>query len=170
MIKQTFLSLLTISFLACNQRIDNNQVLQNRIDSLEHKIENTYKPGFGDFMSSIQVHHNKLWFAGLNQNWKLADFEIHEITEAIDDIKEYQKGRKESKKLDMLQPSLDHIETAIKQKDPVMFKDGYTLLTTTCNKCHRQTDYEFIMVKIPDSAPYGNQEFKFQDSLIRSQY
>ena len=163
MIKHTFLTLLTIGFFACNQRTDNIQVLQNRIDSLENKIENTYKPGFGDLMGSIQVHHNKLWFAGQNQNWKLADFEIHEIEEAIDDIKEYQKGRNESTMLDMLQPSLDHIETAIKQKDPVRFKDGYTLLTATCNNCHRQTNYEFIMVKIPNSAPYGNQEFKLQD-------
>lgn len=162
MIKQTFLILLTIGLFACNQRTDNLQVLQSRIDSLEHKIDNTYKPGFGDFMASIQVHHNKLWFAGQNENWKLADFEIHEITEAIDDIKEYQKGRKESKMMDMLQPSLDHIETAIQQKDPVLFKQGYTLLTATCNSCHRQTNYEFITVKIPDSPPYSNQEFKFQ--------
>ena len=35
-------------------------------------------PGFEEFMSNIQAHHAKLWFAGQNHNWKLADFEIHE--------------------------------------------------------------------------------------------
>jgi hypothetical protein len=72
---------------ACDQQTDNNKILQNRIDTLEKKLSDTYKPGFGEFMSSIQVHHSKLWFAGQNQNWKLADFEIHEIMEAIENIK-----------------------------------------------------------------------------------
>jgi hypothetical protein len=43
---------------------------------------NAYTPGFGDLMSSIQVHHSKLWFAGKNQNWALAAYEeslIHSI-------------------------------------------------------------------------------------------
>lgn len=159
--KQISLILLAIGLFSCKQQTDNTQVLQNRIDSLEYKIDNAYKPGFGDFMASIQVHHNKLWFAGQNENWKLADFEIHEIEEAIDDIKEYQKDRKESKMMDMLQPSLDHVETAIQQKDPVLFKQRYIVLTNTCNSCHRQTDYEFNIVKIPDSPPFSNQEFKF---------
>lgn len=161
--KQTFLFLLAIGLFACKHRTDNVQVLQNRIDSLEHKIDNAYKPGFGDFMASIQVHHNKLWFAGQNENWKLADFEIHEITEAIDDIKEYQKGRKESKMMDLLQPSLDNIETAIERKDSALFRKSYILLTNTCNNCHRETSYEFNVVKIPDNPPFSNQEFKLHD-------
>jgi hypothetical protein len=49
-------------------------------------------------MSSIQVHHNKLWFAGESQNWKLANFESHEIQEAIQDIEKYQTEREESQK------------------------------------------------------------------------
>jgi hypothetical protein len=44
-------------------------------------------------MSSIQVHHAKLWFAGQNQNWELADFEMHEIAGIDDAIKEYQSER-----------------------------------------------------------------------------
>jgi len=46
-------------------------------------------------MSGVQAHHSKLWSAGQNQNWKLADFEIHEIMEAIDNIQKYQSERKE---------------------------------------------------------------------------
>jgi len=38
--------LITLPFglLACNQQTDNPKVLQNRIDSLEIKLANTYKP------------------------------------------------------------------------------------------------------------------------------
>lgn len=74
-----FILFTVLGLFGCSGQPDNTQGLQNRIDSLEAILADTYKPGFGDFMSSIQVHHNKLWFAGQNQNWKLADFEVHVV-------------------------------------------------------------------------------------------
>ena len=152
--------LVSFGLFACNQQTDHTKILQNRIDSLEIKLVDIYKPGFGDFMGSIQAHHSKLWFAGLNENWKLADFEVHEIMEAIEDIQKFQSGRKESKMIEMLNTPLDSINKAIKQEDSALFKSSYVLLTNTCNKCHQAVDLEFIVVKIPDSSPFSNQEFK----------
>ena len=160
--KQIFLILFTFGLIACNRQTDKIKLLQNRVDSLENKLADTYKPGFGDLMGTIQIHHNKLWFAGQNQNWKLADFEIHEIMEAIDDIKKYQKGRKETEGINVIEPTLDSVDAAIKQKDPVAFKNSYILLTATCNSCHRATGMEFNVVKIPDNPPFSNQDFKLQ--------
>ncbi|MCM4169357.1 hypothetical protein KCTC52924_00575 [Arenibacter antarcticus] len=158
--RKIFLILLTFGLFACNQQKDNTKILQNRIDSLEIKIANTYKPGFGDFMSSIQAHHSKLWFAGQNQNWKLADFEVHEIMEAIEDIQKFQAGRKETEMIGMINPALDSINNAIEKKDPVLFENSYTLLTISCNKCHQAVDLGYNVVKTPDSSPFSNQDFK----------
>ena len=152
-------SLFSICLFACNQQTD-TQVLQNRIDSLEQKLADTYKPGFGEFMSSIQTHHSKLWFAGQNENWKLADFEVHEIMEAIEDIQKFQTERKESQMIGMINPALDSIYNAIKQQNPSLFISSYILLTNTCNNCHRAANFEFNVVKIPDSQPFSNQDFK----------
>lgn len=146
--------------LACNQRTDNTEVLRDHIDSLENKLADTYKPGFGEFMSNIQIHHAKLWFAGKNQNWELADFEVHEITETMESIQKYQTERKESQMVGMIYPALDSVKIAIKQKNPELFKNSYILLTNTCNKCHRATDFEFNVVKIPQTPPFSNQDFK----------
>lgn len=153
-------SLFSICLFACNQQTDKTQVLQNRIDSLEQKLADTYKPGFGEFMSSIQTHHSKLWFAGQNENWKLADFEVHEIMEAIEDIQKFQTERKESQMIGMINPALDSINNAIKQQNPSLFISSYILLTNTCNNCHRAANFEFNVVKIPDSQPFSNQDFK----------
>ncbi|MCW3105965.1 MAG: hypothetical protein JWQ09_471 [Segetibacter sp.] len=158
--KQTIILILVCELVACKQTADNGQVLQARIDSLESKVVDSYKPGFGEFMSSIQSHHAKLWFAGQNENWKLADFEIHEIMEAIDDIKKYEIDRKESGLISMMEPSLDSVNNAIEHKDIIQFKNSYTLLTNTCNNCHKETDFEFNAVKIPDVSQFSNQEFK----------
>ena len=154
-----FLVIIIVSS-SCNQQAQRTGALQSRIDSLEKKLATTYKPGFGEFMSSIQVHHAKLWFAGKNKNWELADFEIHEIGETLDAIKEYQNEREESKKVDMLKPALDAVNDAIQKKDSTLFNSSYLLLTSTCNNCHKAVNFGFNVVKIPDTAPFSNQAFK----------
>lgn len=159
--KQVIYALIVLPGLfSCNQRSNDVQILQNRIDSLENKLANSYKPGFGEFMSSIQVHHAKLWFAGQDQNWKLCNFEVHEIMEAIDNIEKYQAERVESKSIGMIRPALDSVNTAIRQKNVLAFKNGYTLLTNTCNNCHHAVQLEFNVVKIPEAQNFSNQDFK----------
>ena len=160
--KQSFALSITVCLLAisCKQPGNSNAALQSRIDSLEKKLAAAYKPGFGEFMSSIQVHHAKLWFAGKNQNWELADFEMHEIAETIDAIKEYQTEREESKKAGMLKPSLDAVNDAIQKKDSALFNSSYLLLTNACNDCHKAVNFGFNVVKVPDTPPFSNQAFK----------
>jgi hypothetical protein len=158
--KTTFYLLLIIIASSCKQQTESAGALQSRIDSLEKKLAVTYKPGFGEFMSSIQVHHAKLWFAGKNKNWELADFEMHEIAETLDAIKEYQTEREESKKVDMLKPSLDAVKDAIDKKDSSLFNSSYLLLTNTCNNCHKVVNFGFNVVKVPETPPFSNQAFK----------
>ena len=149
-------------FFSCNEPSNNNEQLQARIDSLEKKLANTYKPGLGEFMTGIQAHHAKLWFAGQNQNWRLADFELHEITEALDDIKSFNNDRPEVKSLQMIYAPLDSLNRSVQQKNPSSFKSNFELLTTTCNNCHRDTDHGFNVIKIPDTPPFSNQDFQLK--------
>jgi hypothetical protein len=157
--KKTILFLAIIILFACNHSSDKIQQLQNQVDSLQQKLNHSYKPGLGEFMSSIQVHHAKLWFAGQNKNWKLADFEVHEIMESLDDIKQYETERKESKMIPMLDPAIDSINKAISEKNTGSFNKAFINLTNTCNNCHRANNFEFNVVKIPESVPFLNQDF-----------
>jgi len=158
--KYIAICLLFIFLTACNQQVDNSKQLQSQIDSLQSKLENSYKPGFGEFMSSVQTHHAKLWFAGTNNNWKLAEFEVHEIEEALEDIQMFNSDRSEAKAIGMINPSIDSVSNAIKQKNPEQFRSSYILLTNTCNNCHKATEHEFNVVIIPSSPPVSNQSFK----------
>ena len=114
--KKILFAVFSLALFAFNQQTDNTELLQERINKLEHKLADTYKPGLGDFMSRIQTQHAKLWFAGQNENWALANFEIHEIEETLEDIEKYQAGRKEMEMIQMLDAPLDSIEKAIEQK------------------------------------------------------
>jgi hypothetical protein len=136
--------------------------LQSRIDSLNNKINSAYTPGLGEFMTSIQLHHAKLWFAGKNENWELADFEIGEIQESLDDIQKYNRDRPEITELPIIKIPLDSLKNAIAQKNIDAFKKNFILLTNSCNTCHQATKHAFNVIKIPDTPPVTNQSFDKQ--------
>jgi len=151
-----------VLLLSCKQSSENTQQLQAQIDSLQLKINKAYKPGFGEFMGSIQIHHEKLWFAGQNNNWKLADFEIHEMEEALDNLKDYCADRPETKSISMIYAPVNSLKKAIEQKNPTTFAQGFVDLTNSCNSCHIATRHEFNIIKIPTAPPFSNQEFKLE--------
>ena len=147
--------------ISCSHSSPEINKLQNRINNLEAKLAKSYKPGFGEMMNSIQSHHLKLWYAGLNKNWKLAEFEVKEFGEVVENIGKFQSERKETGLINMMEPALDSLLTAIGKQDGEMFVESYTGLTNSCNSCHRLTDFEFNRVKVPDGkSPFMNQDFK----------
>jgi hypothetical protein len=153
------LSIATLLLTACTQAGADQKSLQAQLARLQQRLDSAYKPGLGEFMSGIQVHHEKLWFAGKAANWKLADFEMGEIREAVTDIQQFCADRPEVKSLPMILPALDSLDAAIKEKSPDRFTRNFTLLTTTCNNCHKVTSHEFNVIRIPDTPPFSNQVF-----------
>lgn len=151
--------LFCVAFGIASCQNSNSTALQMQIDSLRQQQAQAYKPGLGEFMSGIQVHHAKLWFAGKAENWALADFEIKEIKEALDDIPLYCADRPEIKKLPMLAPVVDSLSSTIARHDLTGFDKQFSTLTITCNNCHQATEHGFNKIKVPDSPPFSNQDF-----------
>ena len=161
----TYIIIVSLTF-SCTSQNDKVQKMQATIDSLQKQLAETYKPGFGAFMSGIQTHHAKLWFAGQNQNWALADFEVHEIQEALEDLQKFCIDRPEVKKIAMIYPAIDSVSISLQQKNPQLFKSSFVLLTNTCNSCHKATQHGFNVVTIPSSPPVVNQDFRpYKDNL-----
>lgn len=125
-----------------------------------NKPGDSYKPGFGEFMSMIQVHHAKLWFAGQNQNWELAAFEVSEMNEIFENLQKFQADRKESKQVSTIKPEIKKLSDSIAKKNLPLFNSAYLNLTATCNNCHAATNFKFNVVVVPKSPPFTNQEFK----------
>jgi len=159
LLKSILIILLPVLFTACGSQ-NGDQKLQAKVDSLTTQLAQTYKPGLGEFMMGIQVHHAKIWYAGKNQNWDLADFEVGEIKETLEDVKKYCTDRTEIKSLPILYPSLDSVSNAIKARNLKQFETSFALLTNSCNRCHQSTHHQFNVIKMPDTPPFTNQEFK----------
>ena len=161
--KSFFLLILSSLFLFSCKPTNNDQAtiqeLQTQIDSLKNGLLNTYKPNLGEFMLNIQIHHSKLWFAGQNKNWKLAQFELDAINEVIKNIQQYCKNRPDVNSIEMIKPSISNLKHAIIVKNSSYFSKSFQILTETCNNCHRSTKQEFNEITIPNGKPFSNQKF-----------
>ncbi len=160
-IKICLLLIAVALFSGCGN--SNSEKLQKQVDSLSvelQKVKTKYKPGLGEFMTGIQLHHSKLWFAGINKNWDLAKFELDEIRELMQTAKELLPERSETEVLPILIPPLDSLGNSIDQKNVDKFKSDYKNLTGTCNDCHQTVNYPFNVIKIPTREPVVDQEFK----------
>jgi hypothetical protein len=152
--------LILLVFTACSQSGGSGAATQAEVDSLKTQLAQTYRPGLGEFMMGIQVHHAKIWFAGKNKNWPLADFEVGEIKETLEDVKKYCTDRPEIKSLPIIYPALDSLSNAIKAKDPKRFEKNFMFLTASCNSCHKSTNHGFNVIKTPDTPPITNQVYQ----------
>jgi hypothetical protein len=121
-------------------------------------------PGLGDYMSTIQLHAAKLWFAGQASNWPLAKYEHDELRETIE-AAEALHARKNNVDVSAVlqsvrQTQLPLVERAISRKSPGAFKDAYSQTLSACNGCHRPAGYEFIHIIPPTREPVTNQRWK----------
>lgn len=156
------LTIILIAFfmISCSSKYENQiQELQNQLQNQQELLKNTYKPGFGDLMGGLQNHHNKLWFAGTNENWELADFALHEIEEIVEDIKMLHANREETQSIFIIEPALEAMDEAVDNQNLSQFKEEYINLTNACNTCHKATGYEFISIQTPTLPSYTNQDF-----------
>jgi len=154
-----FLSIISVFFVGCKGPDNDKQyAMQKQIDSLQTTVTKM-KPGLGELMLSIQVHHAKLWFAGKNANWRLANFEVDEIKEILSTAEAIETDRPEIKTLPMIYPPIDSLTKAIQSKDTTFFKSSFITLTNTCNSCHHAVNFDFNVIKIPDNPPFSNQVF-----------
>lgn len=123
----------------------------------------SYTPGLGEFMSSIQVRHAKLWFAGKGKNWQLAAYELDELKETFEDAAKYQpefKGKPIAKIIEpMTAQPIAQLEKAIETRDSARFVRAYDSLSHACSACHQATDHGFIAIQRPTFPPLTNQRF-----------
>jgi hypothetical protein len=123
-----------------------------------------YRPGLGDLMvGSIQPRHIKLAAAGREKNWAYAAYEIHELQESFDRVV---RNFPQSGSLpigDMMVAAtkgpMADLATSITNKDAVKFTAAFAALTQSCNDCHQATNRGMVVIKVPDSASFPDQDF-----------
>ena len=120
-------------------------------------------PGLGEYMTTIQLHAGKLWFAAKATNWELADYELDELKETMEAAKALnaeKNGVKISNILDaVLQTQVAQLADSIKRKSSGEFQKSYDETLSACNGCHTEAGYKFIHIVRPSAPPVTNQKW-----------
>jgi hypothetical protein len=122
-----------------------------------------YEPGLGEFMTATQFRHAKLWFAGKQNNWNLAAYEIDEIKEGLEGAARLFPTFEGIPVAEMIKtiidPRIDKLEEAVRAKSGAKFTVAFDELTSGCNSCHVGANKPFIRIQRPVAPPLTNQNF-----------
>ena len=140
-----------------------NRSLKKEIAELRTSLDQS-KPGLGEIMGAIHVHHAKLYYSAVNENWDLAAYQLDEIKEGLDQAATLHDEFKTVKTplsvlIRMTDRGLSDVDAAIKSKSKARFLTGYQQLTQSCNQCHQAADHPYIVVQTPSMGMFSNQKF-----------
>ena len=122
------------------------------------KYQDRYVPPLNLLMVAAQLSHFKLWYAGVVQNWPLANYELAQIRTSIDRAERLYPNNVKSN-MKTMTPAADEVENAIKAKDRLNFSKAYSKLTAECNTCHEATGFGFIRLRDPTLSPIETSPF-----------
>jgi hypothetical protein len=104
--------------------------------------------GFDMAMVETGYRYAELYWAGQDQNWEYADYQVDKIRTAIENGLERRPKRSESAQ-PFLQTDLPAMKAAIQAQDTVLFRKNFVLLQASCRSCHVKEDVPFIQAVIP---------------------
>ena len=118
-----------------------------------------YVPRLNDIMVATQLRHFKLWYAGVVQNWPLANYELVQIRASIKDVQNLYPNNNARDMSTMMTPEADELDNAIKEKDSIKFQHAFIKLTSACNSCHEASGIGFIKIREPRLSPLETSPF-----------
>ena len=145
--------------------------LKSENEHLKGKLESMNKAGSKEhielavYMSYIQTHFSKLYFAGKANNLPLSKFYVHEINESFETIVDanvVDEGHNISALAKQFGEGPFHrFEKTIEEKGLANFENIYSDLINNCNGCHLTTEHSYINIVVPVDPPVGNQNYNF---------
>jgi len=126
-----------------------------------------FNPGVGELMNLIvQPRHTKLWFAGHEANWVLAEYEIKELRSAVANVAKARPIFREKSVAESVEMFMGGafrgIDEAIRDRNATKFADAYATVNAGCNACHTALNQSQVVIKTPEQPSYPDQDFRPQ--------
>ena len=116
---------------------------QSQIETIEKQFR-----GFDLTMVETGYRYQELYWAGQDQNWDYAQYQIEKIRKTLNNGFERRPKREKSAEV-FINQVLPQIEKTIHTKDTSLFRSDFIMLTTGCNNCHTIENVPHFTVKIP---------------------
>lgn len=149
--KQQIILILSLGLFSCNQKTDKETVQGDWIKGTEtEKIKTIEKQfrGFDNAMVETGYRYQELYWAGQDQNWEYADYQLEKIKIAIENGLERRPKRAKSAE-HFLNYVLPVMKKSLEKKDAEIFNKNFQTMTINCNSCHSMEKVPFFNVQIP---------------------
>ncbi len=110
------------------------------------------QPGLGTIMIEFGHRFYVAYYAAKAGNWKLAEYQIHELVEA-QEVAEVTRPKYTEALKSFEHGAMADLQKAIKAKEWKLFDAKYTQATNACNACHKSTGHPYIQYRLPKEAP-----------------
>jgi len=118
--------------------------LQEMVENIESQFG-----GFDQTMIETGYRYKELHWAGVDENWDYARYQLEEMEEAVERGFVRRPARKASAK-HFIETAIPNLFKAIDGGNKEAFLQEFMVLTASCNTCHAMEEVPFMMVKIPE--------------------
>ena len=151
-INMTFKSIaFTATIIQSCKQADNDVAQGSWIKGTEEEkikiIEKQFR-GFDNAMVETDYRYQELYWAGHDENWEYAEYQLDKIKLAIENGLVRRPKRAQSAE-HFLTNVLPEMKKSVKSKDTALFNQSFQVLTAHCNICHGMEKLLFFTVKIP---------------------
>lgn len=133
------------SIISCNQNKPEAQGYwikgseQEKIKIIEKQFR-----GMDNAMVEVGYRYQELFWAGRDENWSYASYQLEKIKLAIDNGLQ-RRPKRAASVTQFFRFALPEMQKAIDSKDTSAFSKGFQILTNECKNCH-----------IRENAPFSN--------------
>jgi hypothetical protein len=149
---EVFIFRLTLLILVQSCGLSNQEDSQGNWIKVNEKekieiIERQFR-GFDNAMVETGYRYQELYWAGQDENWEYAAYQLEKIKVAIENGLQRRPKRAQSA-ANFLNQALPEVQSSVAIKNTVIFNENFQLLTTHCNSCHAKEGVPFFTVKVP---------------------
>ncbi|MDR7210318.1 membrane lipoprotein lipid attachment site-containing protein [Flavobacterium piscis] len=149
--KYLFILLAVLILTSCNGETKNNTIQGNWIKGTQSEqiktIEKQFR-GFDNTMVEVGYRYQELYWAGQDQNWEYANYQLEKINTAIENGLQRRPKRAKSAEY-FLTNVLPQMKESLKNKDRKVFDENFETMTINCNACHAMEKVPYFSVKTP---------------------
>ena len=116
---------------------------QEKIKTIEKQFR-----GFDNAMVETGYRYQELFWAGRDENWEYAAYQLEKIKIAIENGLQRRPKRAKSAEY-FLTHVLPEMQKSVSDKDTAEFNRTFLALTSNCNNCHAAEKVPFFAVKTP---------------------
>lgn len=154
--------LISLYFLtSCNKKEAYQPVQGQWIKGTEKEKLNTIETqfrGFDKAMVEVGYRYQELYWAGQDENWEYANYQLQKINKAIK-LGLQRRPRRTASAENFLTYVIPEVKKSIQQKDAKLFNENFKMMRTNCTACHAAEKIPSFTVRIPTDrqSPIGKE-------------